>query len=268
MAGGDEEVDAERLHVDGLVRHRLRAVEQDVARRPRGPGRRARSTGFSVPRMLLTWTKASTLVRSLTSASRSVRSSRPSSVSGSQRSVAPVRSQSICHGTRLEWCSISVTQTSSPGPSAKREPAAALPKRVGDQVVGLGGVLGEHDLVRVGRAEERARPCRAPPRRRRWPPATACARRGGRCCSAARRRRARRRAPGAACASWRRCRGRRADARRPAATGPGSRRARPRRRRCVADSRAVMPWSPRRGRTGPVGRSRPPAGALAASYLV
>ncbi len=36
-----------------------------------------------------------------------------------QRSVAPVRRHSSCHGTRLAWCSISVTTTSSPGPSAR-----------------------------------------------------------------------------------------------------------------------------------------------------
>ena len=46
------------------------------------------------------------------------RSSWPSSVSPNQRSVAPVRSQTSCHGTMLEWCSISVMTTSSPGPSS------------------------------------------------------------------------------------------------------------------------------------------------------
>ena len=30
---------------------------------------------------------------------------------------APVRSHSICHGTRLEWCSISVTTMRSPAPT-------------------------------------------------------------------------------------------------------------------------------------------------------
>ena len=80
------------------------------------------------------------------------RSSRPSSVSPNQRSVAPVRSQSSCHGTMLEWCSISVMTTSSPGPDL------ALPRPgqgVRGEVERLGGVLGEDHLVAVGRAEER-----------------------------------------------------------------------------------------------------------------
>ena len=37
-----------------------------------------------------------------------------------QRSVAPVRWHSCCQGTRLAWCSISVTSTSSPGPTRNR----------------------------------------------------------------------------------------------------------------------------------------------------
>ena len=57
-------------------------------------------------------------------------SSRPSGVTPNQRSVAPVRWHSSCHGTMLEWCSISVMTISSPAPSANlpRCPAAlALP---------------------------------------------------------------------------------------------------------------------------------------------
>ena len=76
------------------------------------------ATGLTVPSMLETQVSETTLVRSLTSSSRSVRSSRPSSVSPNQRSVAPLRSVSSCHGTMLEWCSISVMTTSSPGPMA------------------------------------------------------------------------------------------------------------------------------------------------------
>jgi hypothetical protein len=38
-------------------------------------------------------------------------------VTPNHRSVAPVRSQSNCHGTMLEWCSISEMTISSPGPS-------------------------------------------------------------------------------------------------------------------------------------------------------
>ena len=53
-------------------------------------------------------------VRSVSSEPSAERSSRPSSVSGMYRSVAPVTAAVICHGTMLEWCSISVISTSSP----------------------------------------------------------------------------------------------------------------------------------------------------------
>ena len=67
-----------------------------------------------------------------------------------QRSVAPVRCASSCHGTRLAWCSISVTTISSPGPRRNRSAPASRRRRcerVGDQVERLGGVLGEDHLV-------------------------------------------------------------------------------------------------------------------------
>ena len=75
--------------------------------------------------MLDTQTSDTTLVRSLISSSMFDRSSRPSSVRPNQRSVAPVRSVSSCHGTMLEWCSISVMTTSSPSPTASSPRAQA-----------------------------------------------------------------------------------------------------------------------------------------------
>ena len=39
-------------------------------------------------------------------------------MSPNQRSSAPERSQASCHDTMLEWCSISVITTLSPGPSS------------------------------------------------------------------------------------------------------------------------------------------------------
>jgi hypothetical protein len=66
------------------------------------------------------WTIETSFVRSVTSVSRVDSSSRPWSVTPNQRSVAPVRSHSSCHGTMLEWCSISEMTISSPGPSRKR----------------------------------------------------------------------------------------------------------------------------------------------------
>ena len=76
-----------------------------------------------VPSMLETQVSETTLVRSLISSSMFERSRRPSSVSPNQRRVAPLRSVSSCHGTMLEWCSISVMTTSSPAPIA-RSPCA------------------------------------------------------------------------------------------------------------------------------------------------
>ena len=105
----------------------------------------------------------------------------------SHASSAPVRRASSCHGTRLAWCSISVTTIRSPGPTRNRSasgPAVAcIAHGVRDQVDRLGGVLGEHDLVELA-ADEVGDRCRGPPRRHRWPPRPARRRRDGpvRCC--------------------------------------------------------------------------------------
>ena len=64
--------------------------------------------------MLETQVSETTLVCSVISSSMLERSSWPSSVSPNQRSSAPLRSVSSCHGTMLEWCSISVITTRSP----------------------------------------------------------------------------------------------------------------------------------------------------------
>lgn len=66
------------------------------------------STGLMVPRRLETRVKETTLVRSVMTSSMLERSSRPSSVRPNHFSFAPVRCDSSCHGTMLEWCSISV----------------------------------------------------------------------------------------------------------------------------------------------------------------
>ena len=93
---------------------------------PTSWARRAISaTGLTVPSMFETQVSETTLVRSVISSSMFDRSSRPSSVSPNQRSVAPLRSVSSCHGTMLEWCSISVISTSSPGPIASGPSAQA-----------------------------------------------------------------------------------------------------------------------------------------------
>ena len=91
---------------------------------PTSCARRAISaTGLIVPSMFDTQVSETTLVRSVIRSSMFDRSSRPSSVSPNQRSRAPLRSVRSCHGTMLEWCSISVMTTSSPAPMA-RSPVA------------------------------------------------------------------------------------------------------------------------------------------------
>ena len=84
-----------------------------------------RRTGLTVPSTFDWCTSDTSLVRSVIRSSSRDRSSRPSGVTLNQRRAAPVRWQSSCHGTRLEWCSISVTTISSPGPSRNRSGAAA-----------------------------------------------------------------------------------------------------------------------------------------------
>ena len=79
------------------------------------------ATGSTVPSTLDWCANATIFVRSVSSIES--RSTRPSSVTEYQRSVAPVRRHSSCHGTRLAWCSSSVTTISSPGPSTNRSAA-------------------------------------------------------------------------------------------------------------------------------------------------
>lgn len=66
------------------------------------------STGFTVPRMFDTSTKETIFVFSVMISLMFDRSRRPSSVRPNHFSFAPVRCASSCHGTMLEWCSISV----------------------------------------------------------------------------------------------------------------------------------------------------------------
>mmetsp|Transcript_13662 Transcript_13662/g.57086 ORF Transcript_13662/g.57086 Transcript_13662/m.57086 type:complete len:205 (+) Transcript_13662:589-1203(+) len=73
------------------------------------------STGLTHPSVLDTWAMETSLVRSLIMPSMAASSSMPvAASSGAWRSTQPVRSATSCHGTRLEWCSITVSTTSSP----------------------------------------------------------------------------------------------------------------------------------------------------------
>ena len=114
------EVAAERLHVDRHVRDRLRAVDEhrdparvrepddrldriDRAERVRDVRRRRRSA-----------------CDPSAGVSNASRLQLAASVIGMTRSRAPFSSQSICHGTMFEWCSIAEMTTSSPGPTCAR----------------------------------------------------------------------------------------------------------------------------------------------------
>jgi hypothetical protein len=77
--------------------------------------RQSAATGVMVPSTLLIAVNEKTFAPS-SSCGRSVRSSWPSSVSGTQRSSMPFDWASMCHGTMLAWCSMCVSTTTSPSP--------------------------------------------------------------------------------------------------------------------------------------------------------
>mmetsp|Transcript_5373 Transcript_5373/g.16351 ORF Transcript_5373/g.16351 Transcript_5373/m.16351 type:complete len:204 (+) Transcript_5373:1104-1715(+) len=71
-------------------------------------------TGLTQPSVLLTCAIATSLVRGVTSERMCSRSSAPSSPRRPCLSTQPVRSAMSCQGTRLLWCSMTVSSTSSP----------------------------------------------------------------------------------------------------------------------------------------------------------
>src|ERR1700712_580166 len=100
------------------------------------------STGLTVPSTFDWWVKATTLVRELISWSMLDRSSRKSSVSENHRIVAR-------------------TDGKAPERAVKTAPAARsggtnrrISQRIGDQIDGLGGVLGEDQFFRPTGADE------------------------------------------------------------------------------------------------------------------
>ena len=115
VAGEGVEVGIERLHVDGHVGGGLRAVDRAPPRRRRAPSARSRRPGAIVPSAFDTWIIATMRVRSVRRRSNSSIRRSPRSSIGTTRSVAPVCSQTSCHGTMFEWCSIQEMSTSSPG---------------------------------------------------------------------------------------------------------------------------------------------------------
>ena len=71
--------------------------------------------GLRQPRVLLTCTRLTSRVRSFSWAFISSRSNSPLCVKPTWRNRQPVRAASNCQGTRLLWCSITESSTSSPG---------------------------------------------------------------------------------------------------------------------------------------------------------
>ena len=102
------------------------------------PALRARAhssaTGLTVPRVFEMCVNAKSLTSGVSSPSRRERSSSPPSpVTGTYRSVAPVRCAASCQGTRLLWCSISVSRITSPG--RRWAPPQLAATRLTDSVV-------------------------------------------------------------------------------------------------------------------------------------
>ena len=71
-------------------------------------------TLFTVPSTLLTWATLTNFVRGVRCEMRDERSSWPSSVMGKCLTTMPRFWACNCQETMFEWCSISVTSTSSP----------------------------------------------------------------------------------------------------------------------------------------------------------
>ena len=89
--------------------------------------------GLMVPRTFDMCVTLTTFVRSPISERSESRSSWPSESMPAYRSTAPVRCATSCHGTMFEWCSISVSTTSSP--SRRLASPQARATRLMDSVV-------------------------------------------------------------------------------------------------------------------------------------
>ena len=115
VPGHHVEVAVERLHVDRHVIRRLRAVDEHRHARARARARSISSTGLMVPERVRHVRHGHEPASARRRAPRTRRAcSSPRSSIGTTRSRAPRSSQSICHGTMFEWCSIAEISTSSP----------------------------------------------------------------------------------------------------------------------------------------------------------
>ena len=159
VAAEGDEVGAQRRDVDREVRHRLARVDDDErADRVRPLGELGDGVDGAEHVGDVREGEDLGALGEQRRRGRTGRGRRPAPT-GTQRRVAPVRRASSCQGTRLAWCSISVTRISSPG--REHEPLVLgvvgrgrVGEGVRDEVERLGGVLREDDLV-GGRADER-----------------------------------------------------------------------------------------------------------------
>ena len=174
VTGEDEEVDVECHDVGRGVRDRLRAVDGDqgavaVSDRREFANRvdRAQDVRHAGDREQLH------APHQLVDPARGRVGSRRST--GMKRTSMPVCSRNWNHGTMLAWCSISLTRTTSPALEVLRTPG------LGQEVEGLGRVLGEDDLAgAAGSVDESGHRFARTLRRRRSPHSPSGRRRGAR----------------------------------------------------------------------------------------
>ena len=144
--------------IDRHVAGALRGIdERERARRARFAGK-ARPTGLIVPSEFETWVNANSFTSGVRSSSSWSSARVPSSTDRHESEAgAPARSARSCHGTRLLWCSISVSRITSP---VRRN---FPPQALRDEIDALGRAAREDDLVRRWRRRGiRRRAARAP----------------------------------------------------------------------------------------------------------
>ena len=147
VSGEGEEIATDFLHIDRQMTGALRGIDQreraDRARLPAKIGHgidRAERIGDMRESEQLHFRR-----EQLIEADRA-RACRPHAPARNA-SRAPVRSARSCHGTRLLWCSISVSRITSP---ARRN---FPPHALRDQIDALGRPARENDFVRARRAQ-------------------------------------------------------------------------------------------------------------------
>jgi len=72
-------------------------------------------TGLTVPSTLETWPTQASFTSGVSSLRNSSTINSPRASIGAGFTVAPLRAATICHGTILAWCSITVVTMASPG---------------------------------------------------------------------------------------------------------------------------------------------------------